>query len=827
MLPSLSRSVDAGTIPDLINEYNLTGIRSPEDPLDFDPIQATPLLAVNVWRDRLDIWNATTETLTMSLYTARIIRDVISSPDGLRVAIVGSDNQTSRHTIAVYDTMTWMDTFTGTESPTGWSIDGAWSSDGKWFAAGSQDGKVYIYDTSDWRKLFNLQGPDVAEVTEVEFSSDRTMLAAVIGNQLWVFNLTTRQEVWSNQSGDGTARWMPGTHKLLQNQNDIVDGDDGWKLIRRVDGFFGRFHPSGKYLAMGGGQDLIIYNTHDWIEYQQKIFSTDFTDLKWGMDGDVLYTYGDSSTIRCWIVVGGALDDRPPTVDVTFPSEGGSLEDRAYAFGDADDDHGVQYVFLKVDDDPWQLASGTVSWSWIDISGSVQPGAHTLHVRAFDGRFYSATAIVNFTLTRIPVPNRPPRLNILSPQDGDTVQGRFQLIARAEDENGTLVYIVGIDNEPLLNFSDSLVWNRTLDFSGISAGRHRISARAFDGAVWSDPVTVTVQVRIPPEADARPIVSIARPTNLEIVFGNVTVSGSVFDDHSVDFVVLEADGRELVMIPDAWEWSFVWDSSTLEDGYHNITAWAWDGHQRSGDTTVMLLVRQPVNYFKNVRVAILKPLPGQQISDDAMVSVDVVSEPIGYFPERIWLRVDQLSALSAVANANNSIVFDTHLVENGYHDFHVWVTGYGLTSSEAEVRITVLNSFQNPNDPPTLQVEFPWQDALIRGSVECKGTSADDHGLVAVFLRVDDDPWKRLEGGASWSYLWDSTTVPDGAHRISVRSFDGEKYSSEASIEILVDNVPESTYFHDGSIYSMVLFVVVLSLAIILAYTLVRHRAKT
>jgi len=805
---------------ELKNSHNITGIKSEEDTLDFDPIQWTALVAINEFRDRLDIWNATSESLTVSLYTSRLIRDVISSPNGRYMAIVGSDNETSRHTIAIYDTTTWEDTFTGTESPSRWSIDGAWSSDGKRFAAGSQDGQVYIYDTSDWHRLVYLEGPEVAEVTEVEFSSDRTLLAAVIGDYLRVFNLTTSREVWSNYSGDGIARWMPGTHKLLQNLRDVVDGDDNWRLAQRVDGVFGRFHPSGRYLAMGGFQDLIIYNTTDWSHYQQAIYATEIMDMKWGMDGDVLYTYGDSSTIRCWFVVGGALDDQPPSVNMTSPMDGETLKGQVSASGTASDDHGIQYVFLRIDEGPWQLATGTSTWAWTDYPRTVLPGVHALYVRAFDGRFYSATTVIHFTLKDIPVPDLPPRLYLLSPQEEDVVQGYVRVIARAEDENATLAYEVGIDERSVLSFTEGLVWNVTLDLDAVSEGQHRIWARAFDGGYWSDSAEATVQITKPPEPDLRPIVSIAMPTNLEIVYGNVTISGSTFDDHSVDFVVLEDDGRELALIPDAWEWSFVWNTTTVADGYHDITAWAWDGHQRSENTTVMLLIRQPSNYYKSIGVDILRPLPGQQVSDTLVVRIDVSSEPIGYFPERIWLRIDRLSSISMAADANLSMVFDTHLVDNGQHVLYLWVTGYGLSSDEAEVQVTVLNTIQAPNEPPTLHVEYPWQDALIRGTVELKGTATDDHDLLEVALSIDDDAWVRANGGEKWSFQWDSTTVPDGAHRFQIRSFDGDKYSDEVSIRILVDNAQENADSSNNAM-SMILFLIIL-LAIIIAVIYLR-----
>ena len=139
----------AGDTLELRNSYNITGIRSPEDPLDWDPIERTPLLAINVFRDRLDIWNMTSEKQIERFYTDRLIRDVVCSPDSRYIAIAGSRNETNRQTLAVYDITTWADTYTGDDTPSEWSTVGDWSSDGQRFALGSRNGLIYVYDTSD------------------------------------------------------------------------------------------------------------------------------------------------------------------------------------------------------------------------------------------------------------------------------------------------------------------------------------------------------------------------------------------------------------------------------------------------------------------------------------------------------------------------------------------------------------------------------------------------------------------------------------------------------------------------------------------------------
>ena len=82
------------------------------------------------------------------------------------------------------------------------------------------------------------------------------------------------------------------------------------------------------------------------------------------------------------------------------------------------------------------------------------------------------------------------------------------------------------------------------------------------------------------------------------------------------------------------------------------------------------------------------------------------------------------------------------------------------------------------------------------------------------------------EGDLLWSYQWDSTAVAEGMHRLTFRSFDGEKYSEEVSMEILVDNVREDTEPDGLSPIVVLLVVLLLVIAVVGVYIWSRQRDR-
>jgi len=135
----------------------------------------------------------------------------------------------------------------------------------------------------------------------------------------------------------------------------------------------------------------------NWVQENINTFSYgNFTILT----GD--YDY-DSWTVTRYMYMAYINDmptNQPPTVTITSPSEGADIIGNINITGTASDTDGtIQSVFVKIDSDSWQLATGTTSWSYAYNTTGLSDGAHTIYAKSFDGKDYSAETKINITFS--------------------------------------------------------------------------------------------------------------------------------------------------------------------------------------------------------------------------------------------------------------------------------------------------------------------------------------------------------------------------------------------------------------------------------------------
>jgi hypothetical protein len=73
------------------------------------------------------------------------------------------------------------------------------------------------------------------------------------------------------------------------------------------------------------------------------------------------------------------------------------------------------------------------------------------------------------------------------------------------------------------------------------------------------------------------------------------------------------------------------------------------------------------------------------------------------------------------------------------------------------------------------------------------GTADDPYdGLQRVEVRIDEGPWIKANGTKNWNYRWNTTTINDGIHTISIRSFNGLQYSLIKTITVSTMNIQDN-----------------------------------
>jgi len=103
-----------------------------------------------------------------------------------------------------------------------------------------------------------------------------------------------------------------------------------------------------------------------------------------------------------------------------------------------------------------------------------------------------------------------------------------------------------------------------------------------------------------------------------------------------------------------------------------------------------------------------------------------------------------------------------------------------------------------PNQPPTVSITSPSEGATVNSTVTITGTASDSDGTVqSVEVKIDSGSWQTATGTTSWNFSWDSTGVSDGSHTIYARSYDGTNYSTEAQVNVTVNNTGNNWIFSD------------------------------
>jgi subtilisin family serine protease len=269
------------------------------------------------------------------------------------------------------------------------------------------------------------------------------------------------------------------------------------------------------------------------------------------------------------IAVGHETDSTPPSVAITSPAEGTTVEGTITVTAQASDNFGVQRVELydggnlvATDDRaPYHL-----SWA----SFPVPNGSHPLTVRAYDVAGNVATsAPVNVVVNN---DHTLPQVSFLRPVNGATVEQTITLEVSASDDRGVTRVDFFVDGAPIGSKTSApytLSWNART----VSNGPHVLSATAQDavGNVSSQ-ATVSVTVNndlLPPQT------AITSPASGVTLSGQVYVEATASDNRQVTQVAFFAGGYwiETDTTP---PYSVRFDTTQVPNGTYALTSRATD-----------------------------------------------------------------------------------------------------------------------------------------------------------------------------------------------------------------------------------------------------------
>jgi hypothetical protein len=121
-----------------------------------------------------------------------------------------------------------------------------------------------------------------------------------------------------------------------------------------------------------------------------------------------------------------------------------------------------------------------------------------------------------------------------------------------------------------------------------------------------------------------------------------------------------------------------------------------------------------------------------------------------------------------------------------------------------------------PKHLPVVTVTAPKAGSLATGTLRIFGTAYQpDHRrtVARVELRIDDGEWRMADGTSAWSFRLDTKKLGDGPHTLTVRAFDGERYSNENSVAFRVNNLEASTTLQELPLLFLAVLIAVVAIA--------------
>jgi hypothetical protein len=228
--------------------------------------------------------------------------------------------------------------------------------------------------------------------------------------------------------------------------------------------------------------------------------------------------------------------------------------------------------------------------------------------------------------------------------------------------------------------------------------------------------------------------------------------------------------------------------ANLEDATDRIdhVIWTHDGYRiisGSQDGVVRIYVdRNNPNYDHPPKIVILRPVDGDEVNGSfeatGMITDD---EMVVYAMYQLnggdWKVIDTPSNLSIN-------IADSDLVE-GLNTFKVKASD-GDQETIVHIAFTY-DPVKAMNLPPTVRIISPINGTDVTDMVHLTGSASDDVEVTAVYLRVDEGPWSRVNGTTSWSQILQLTELPEGWLTFNAKAFDGTLSSRYDTINLFVN----------------------------------------
>ena len=279
-------------------------------------------------------------------------------------------------------------------------------------------------------------------------------------------------------------------------------------------------------------------------------------------------------------------DTTAPTVAVNSPAAGSTVSATVTVTANASDNSAVSGVQFMLDDSPLgaEDTSSPYSVSWNTATAS--NAAHRLSARARDAAGNIGVA-PDITVTV----SNPAKLIITTPAPGASING--STVGVTYTPQGDLT---GVDHVHFRLDGNPEVMDLTLDgtyaFNNVAPGSHVLNGhlvRADHSKISGTDATPISFATVAPDMTP-PVVSITAPLDGSSVSGSVTITANASDNVGVTAVQFLIDGSNLGSPDTVAPYAASWQSTSVANGSHTLSAVASDASNNQTSATVTVTV---------------------------------------------------------------------------------------------------------------------------------------------------------------------------------------------------------------------------------------------
>jgi hypothetical protein len=371
-------------------------------------------------------------------------------------------------------------------------------------------------------------------------------------------------------------------------------------------------------------------------------------------------------------------------------------------------------------------------------------------------------------------------VQITSPSNGASLGGTVNVDVDATDNVAVSKVEFHLDGSKASE-DTAAPYRWTWDTTAAADGAHKVKAIAFDSAGNSAPHEIDVTVSNQGQDKTPPTVSVTSPTNGATVNGQVTIAADAQDNKGVASVEFFVDGTSIAKDTSS-PYSAPWDTTQAAQGAHTLKVTATDTSANTADSTLTVTVDNAAKDTLPPVVSITSPADGATVSGTVTVIADV-TDNVKVKDAALYIDGSAVGGMKTTAPWEWSL--DTTSYSNGDHTVEVKASDDAANVGSKKIIAKFSNTVQD--SPPTVSIMEPSEGATVSGSVKVHAMASDDRGLQYVEFKVDGKVMMR-DSSSPFEWIFDTTTVANGAREILAEAKDSAGQSATAKVTVTVSN---------------------------------------